>query len=78
MADYQPGQQAFYHEDGNVWRVEVLENNSDSEWERYVLMVKENVRLSGFIKPSEIGETFRCDKRRDVAVAGLWHLLEND
>ncbi len=76
MGDYQPGQEAFYHEDGEVDRVEILENNSDSKWERYVLRVKEVVRQSRLVKPSEVGETFSCEKMRGVSMSGLWHLLD--
>lgn len=75
--DYQPGQEAFYHEEGEVDKVTVVKNNSDSEWERYVLRVEEVVRTNDFFKPAEIGETFRCDKTRGVSYNGLWHLSDH-
>ena len=77
MSDYRPGQEAFYHDSGEVDKVIVLENNSNSEWERYVLRVEEVVRESGVVKPSQIGETFSCEKRKDVCMGGLWHLLDH-
>lgn len=64
----------LYHEDGMVLDVEILEDKSDKEWERYTLKVIKNVQSNGVYKPAEIGEVFTCEKQRGAACCGLWHL----
>ena len=75
--DYQPGQEAFYHETGVIYQVEVLKNNSDKEWEKYSLRVKRIVD-SGIFEPPKIGEVFDCEKMRGSCISGIWHLLDQD
>ena len=75
--DYQPGQEAFYHETGVIYQVEVLENNSDKEWEKYSLRVKRIVD-SGIFEPFEIGEIFECEKRRGPYISGLWQISDHN
>ncbi|MBI2449878.1 hypothetical protein HYV49_06325 [Candidatus Pacearchaeota archaeon] len=76
--DYEQGDVAFYHEDADVFKVEVLENNSDSDWLKYrlkVLSVEQNLSICN---PLEIGEEFSvCIKRKNVSCGGLWHLTND-
>ena len=73
---YKQGQVAFYHETGEVDKVEVLENNSDKEWIRYKLKILEVVRENNIVYPSDIGEIFTFEKKRDSSgFSGLGHLL---
>lgn len=75
--DYEAGREAFYHETGMVYKVKVLKNTGDKEWERYNLKVLEVVGESSIFVPSEVGEEFSCEKRRDSGgCSGLWHLLD--
>lgn len=76
---YQSGQTAFYHEDGEVDEVLVLENNSDKDWIKYKLEVKKVLQNSSFVKPSEVGDTTDVVKARNIGGGcnGLWHLLDN-
>lgn len=74
---YQPGQTAFYHEDGEVDEVLVLENNSDKDWIKYLLEVKRVVQESIISKPSEVGYRAEVVKaRKGGGCSGLWHLLD--
>jgi len=75
---YQPGQTAFYHEDGEVDEVLVLENNSDKDWIKYKLEVKKVLQESSFVNPSEVGSSAEVAKKREMggACGGLWHLLD--
>lgn len=75
--DYKQGDKAFYHESGNILRVEILENNSDSEWIGYRLRILEVEQGRGF-KFSAIGTEFTCMKRKGVHVlGGLWYLMDD-
>ena len=79
LKDYEVGQEAFYHETGDIYRVRVLESDGDKEWERYKLQVLEVIASGPLIAPAppEIGEEFSCEKLRNVACGGLWHLLNH-
>ena len=74
--DYLPGQEAFYHETGDIYKVKVLETKGDEKWERYKLKVLEIIASEGPTYHPEIGEEFPCEKLRDVSAPGLWHLLD--
>jgi hypothetical protein len=74
---YRSGMDAFYHESGMIDKVRVLENKSDGDWIRYELEVLEVIKRSRIGEPSEVGERFDCDKRRDGSgLAGMWHLMD--
>ena len=75
--DYQVGQEAFYHDSGEIYRVKVLEVTGDREIEGYSLEVLERIQESRIVLPSDVGEQFSCSKKRDVSCSGLWHLLDN-
>lgn len=75
--DYQVGQEAFYHDSGEIYRVKVLESTGDNDIERYTLEILECVQESRMVFPSNVGEQITCSKKRDVACGGLWHLLDN-
>jgi len=74
---YKPGEEAFYHESGEITRVKVLENNSNEDWIKYRLKVLENIRVSKMYKPPKIGEEFNLEKRRNISCSGLGYLLDN-
>ena len=74
---YKPGEIVFYHEMGEVDKVEVLGNKSDQNYIRYKLKVLQVVQESKIAFPSNIGEVFNCEaKRNSGGFSGLWHLLE--
>tara|TARA_Y100000034_G_C6805449_1_gene361642 strand:- start:55 stop:306 length:252 start_codon:yes stop_codon:yes gene_type:complete len=75
--DYNIGDKAVYHEDGAVFRVEVLASEGDGEFERYRLKVLDVVsqsRLVPIVREVESGEEFDCNQRRNVAFGGMWYL----
>ena len=75
---YQKGEEAFYHDTGEVSRVKVLANNCDSDWIKYRLGILEVVKESSIIEPSEIGEEFDFEKKRDSqGCSGLGHLMDS-
>ena len=72
LGEYKPGQIAFYHEDGGIDIVEILEKNSDLDWIKYRLKVVEVLQESPITKPSEIGHEFNLELKRDsTGIAGL-------
>ncbi len=78
MADYEVGQETYYLKDGVVFRVKVLENNSDERWQAYRLRIDEIIEgdfpLAGITK---VGKEFECIKLRKSCAGGLWRLTEN-
>jgi len=74
--EYESGQEAFYHEDGDIYKVQVMENKSDPKWEKYRLKVLEVVQKNPITPKIEAGLEFECDKLRNVACGGLWYLLD--
>ena len=69
---------AIYREDDMKLDVDVLEDNSDAEWHRYVLRVKEILRPHFLCKPPGVGETFDCERRKDCRYGGMWTLNANE
>jgi hypothetical protein len=63
-----------FHEDGMVCEVEVLEDTSDVDWDRYKLRVKRILAQSSIFKSPEIGEEFSVEQSRHGAWGGMWHL----
>ncbi|MCK4729703.1 MAG: hypothetical protein KAT28_00140 [Candidatus Aenigmarchaeota archaeon] len=77
IEDYKVGQEAFYHESGEVYRVEILEVCGDEKLEKYKLKILEIVQESQIFKPSNVNEEFNCEKQRNSGgYSGLWYLLE--
>ena len=81
MTDYEVGQEVYYHKDGMVLGVTVLENKSNKERIAYILRIKDVVEsdfpLTGITK---IGREFECNKLRGLVGScadGLWSLTEN-
>lgn len=72
---YKKGQEAYYHEDGEVFRVRVLRNKSDEHWLRYTLQIL-SVERTDADNPPESGTKFSVDKNKRIACGGLWHLLD--
>ena len=69
---------AKYTEDGLIADVEILEDNSDSEWERYTLKIKKIIRSSWFCKDPEIEYVFSpCRRIRAKGYYnGMWNLTK--
>jgi hypothetical protein len=64
-----------FREDGWVAEVEVLEDTSDTEWERYKLKVIRTLRDSAIVKTPPDGEIFDvCSRKNCGCCSGLWHL----
>ena len=79
MAEYKQGEIAFYHDSGEVDKVEILDVLSNKKVEKYKLKILKVVRESSSVKPSNVGDVFICEKRRDFSgYGGLWHLLNYD
>lgn len=74
--EFREGEEAEYHEDGNVYRVKVLSNNSDSKSISYSFEVLEILREGRLTIPTEVGEKFEFFKCRNFHTSGLGHLLE--
>ena len=62
-----------YHEDGSVFEVEVLEDTSDAEWERYKLKITAVLQVS-FLCPGRVGEVYDVEAKRGCCFSGMWHL----
>jgi len=75
--DYKAGQEAFYHEEGCVYKVQVLKSDCDEKKERYELKILEVIQENPMLVSAEVGEEFSCDKQKGVACGGLWHLLNH-
>jgi|OM-RGC.v1.030591344 hypothetical protein len=62
----------------DVYRVRMLENNSDSEsnWLEYRLEVLEVEKTSSRYGP-KIGEKFTCHKQREGVTSNFWRLLKD-
>ena len=74
--DYKRGQQLYYHEDGEVTRVEIVSSRGDENFEKYKLKVLEVLSESPRSEPPTVGETFTCEKSRTISCSGLWHLTD--
>ena len=74
---YEKGEEAFYHEDGEINRVRVLENSCDKKWIKYDLEVIEVIRENPSYAPAKIGEKFDLKKLRNFACGGLGHLMDH-
>ena len=73
VRDYKPGQEAFYHgDDGAVYKVRVLKNNSDLDHEIYSLTILEVIQRSNIeSRTLQIGDEFK----REKLIHPLWELL---
>ncbi|KKL72909.1 hypothetical protein LCGC14_2080190 [marine sediment metagenome] len=81
MADYEVERKAYYHKDGMVLGVTVLENKSNKERIAYRLRINEIIEgsspLAGITK---VGREFECNKLRRLkgpCADSLWSLTEN-
>jgi hypothetical protein len=55
---------AIYTEDDATAKVEIVEDRSDNEWERYLLKIIEPIQQSRIFHDWKIGETFEvCNKK---------------
>ena len=81
MADYEVEREAYYHKDGMVLGVTVLEDNSNEK--RIVYRLKINEIIEGGLSMAgitKVGREFECNKLRGVigpCAEGLWSLTEN-
>lgn len=56
---------AIYFEDGWKARVEILQDNSDSEWEKYQLKVIETLEDSAIFDTPPDGDVFEVSNKRN-------------
>lgn len=68
----------LYHEDGEVDLVEVVEDLSDEEWERFRLKCVRVVQKSRIVKEAEAGEEFEVCRRKNAGGWGGDWCLEED
>lgn len=67
----------LYEEDGAVAVVEILEDGSNDDWERYKLKVVKEIQKAWHGGRLEIGYTFDVDKKKNCAMVwGIWSLNE--
>jgi hypothetical protein len=67
----------LYHEGGMVCVVEVIEDKSDDEWERFILECKRIIQSSRIFKDPEIGEQWNVDRTKgDGGAYAGWYLEE--
>lgn len=64
----------IYREDDWIAEVEILEDTSDEDFERYTLKVKRTVRPSRLFRNLPEGSSFGAAKPRSFAAIGLWTL----
>lgn len=64
-----------YHEDGMILEVDVLDDRSDADWDRYRLRILRVIRDNPLLGPPEaVGEEFSVDQYRHGAWGGMWFL----
>jgi hypothetical protein len=74
---YMIGEEAFFYDVGEVDRVRVLKNKSNSHLIMYALEVLEIVKECEIIEPEVVGAKFECRKQRDFSDNGeLWSLRD--
>lgn len=66
----------IYQEDDWIAEVEILEDLSDDEYERYNLKVIRTIRESRIYKPTQDGETFTCECNKKYPGMGGWCFRE--
>jgi len=71
---YEVGDQAFYHEKESIYRVRVIESESEDEVIKYGLRIIE-VKKSDLESHVRVGEVFHCKKIIDSE--NTWHLSDN-
>jgi len=62
-----------YHEDGSVYEVEVLEDNSNDDWAKYRLKILTVLNFSPLC-PGKVGEVYEVEQKKGCAFGGMWHL----
>lgn len=68
---------ALYSEEGWEAKVEILENNSNGEWERYKLKVIETLHNSGPFKTPPNGYIFSVSCKKGMRAYVGWMLYKN-
>jgi hypothetical protein len=76
--DIAPKQTAIYQESGWIARVLIVENLSDSCYERYILVLLENLSTVSVYSIPAIGEQFRYVRKRAGAWSGMARLFPDD
>jgi hypothetical protein len=66
-----------YKEEGWLARVEILEDNSDSEWDRFKLKVLGTIMPSPIFKTPEDGTIFEVDAMKKYKHYIGWSLIIN-
>lgn len=72
------GKKMIYREDDWKAEVEVLEDTSDDEWERYKLKVVKTLRESRMYKSTPDGEIFSVEQKKGIGFSGMWHLTKDN
>lgn len=72
---YEAGESAYYHNSEDIYKVRVMENNSDENFIRYSLRVIE-IKQAGAEPTHKKGDIFTCEKKKDLINVGQWRLLE--
>tara|TARA_Y100000310_G_scaffold186737_1_gene186861 strand:+ start:1040 stop:1303 length:264 start_codon:yes stop_codon:yes gene_type:complete len=74
---YKIGEKAFFYECGEIDRVRILANNSNSDDIKYGLEVLEVIKKSELFESEIVGRGFECRKKRvDAGNRELWSLME--
>ena len=64
-----------YREDDWVAEVEVVENNSDEQWDKFKLKVVKTIQPSQIYKPTKDGTVFDVSARKNAGCCGgMWSL----
>jgi hypothetical protein len=66
-----------YREDDWVAFVEVLEDTSDKEWERYKLKVIKTIKETNIYKPILEGTEFCVEAKKGYFYGGMWTLRDD-
>lgn len=77
IKSYEPGQELYYYEDGMELKVKVLENLSDSKFERYKLKIIEVLDMGiHFRRPLPVGYEFDVESKKEKYPFLMWELSQ--
>ena len=65
---------AMFNEEGWLAKVEILEDNSNEEWEKYKLKVIETIENFGYFKTPENGYEFSVNCKNGYKAYVGWNL----
>lgn len=73
--EYKVGEQALYLAAREIYRIRVIESNSDDNYLRYRLKVIE-VKQTEKPNKNQIGREFECEKPRTNKEEKMWKILD--